>query len=164
MSDEQRKQKAPPRGLKAIPWRLPIYIYRLGLGFLFGARFLLLTHIGRKSGLPRQAVIEVIHHDAEANIYYAASGFGEESHWFRNIIKTPQVTIQVGRRKMRALAKRLSVDEGEAILQQYAQKHPVALRVLSRYMGVSYDDASEGVRRIAEQIPVVAFAVQEKHA
>lgn len=151
----------PPRGLAAIPWRLPIYLYKLHLGWLLGQRFMLLTHIGRKSGLPRYAVIEVIHHDPQTNTYYAASGFGEKSHWFRNIMKTPQVTIQVGRRKMRARAERLSVDEGEAILQQYAQKHPLALRELSRFMGTPYDGTRESVRRIAERIPIVAFHVQE---
>ena len=30
------KFPAPPRGLKAIPWRMPIWIYRLGLGGLMG--------------------------------------------------------------------------------------------------------------------------------
>ena len=28
----------PPRGIKAIPWRLPIWIYRLHLGWLLGHR------------------------------------------------------------------------------------------------------------------------------
>ncbi|RME86966.1 MAG: DUF385 domain-containing protein, partial [Anaerolineae bacterium] len=102
----------------------------------------------------------VVHHDPETNTYYAASGFGERSHWFRNIMKTPQVTIQVGRRKMRAVAERLSVEEGEAVLRQYAQKHPAALRELSRFMGVPYDGTPESLRRMAGLIPVIAFRVR----
>jgi hypothetical protein len=42
--------------------RAPIWIYRARLGFLFGSRMLMLEHIGRKTGLPRQVVLEVIDH------------------------------------------------------------------------------------------------------
>ncbi len=153
-------RRHPPRGLAAIPWRLPIYLYRCGLGFLLGGRFMLLTHIGRKSGLPRQAVIEVVHHDPQRAVYYAASGFGRRSNWFRNIQKTPQVTIQVGRRKMRAQAEVLSTADGEAILREYARRHPGALRSLSRLMGIPYDGSPEALHRLAEAVPVVAFHVQ----
>ena len=40
--------------------RAPIWLYRLGLGGLLGRRFLLLTYTGRKSGRPRQVVLEVV--------------------------------------------------------------------------------------------------------
>ncbi len=156
--------KNPPRGLAAIPWRLPIWLYRLGLGFLLGGRFMLLTHIGRKSGLPRQAVIEVVHHDPQRRIYYAASGFGRKSHWFRNIQKTPQVTIQVGRRKMRAQAEVLSTEAGGAVLRRYAQEHPIALRELGRLIGLHYDGTPEALHRLAEVVPIVAFHVEEDAA
>ncbi|HEB65345.1 MAG TPA: nitroreductase family deazaflavin-dependent oxidoreductase [Chloroflexi bacterium] len=149
--------KRPPRGLAAIPWRLPIWLYRLHLGWLLRERFLLLTHTGRKSGLPRQAVLEVIHHDPQTRTWYVASGFGEKSQWFRNVMKTPQVSIQVGRRKMTAEARRLPLEEAERILQRYAGEHPVALRELTRLMGAPYDGSPESLRRMAEQIPVVAL-------
>lgn len=48
-----------PRGLLRLGFRLPIWLYRLNLGWILGERFLLLTHTGRKSGLVRQTVIEV---------------------------------------------------------------------------------------------------------
>lgn len=40
--------------------RAPIWTYRAGLGFVFGSRLLMLEHIGRKSSLPRQVVLEVV--------------------------------------------------------------------------------------------------------
>ncbi len=49
---EKVKEIHPPRGLARIGFRIPIILYRLGLGGLLGTRFLLLTHTGRKSGLP----------------------------------------------------------------------------------------------------------------
>jgi len=51
---------APPKGLKLKLFRVPLYIYRFKLGFLFGERFIQLKHWGRKSGNLKETVIEVI--------------------------------------------------------------------------------------------------------
>ena len=68
----------PPRGLKAIPWRMPIWIYRLGLGGLMGKKLLLLYHIGRKSGEQRQAVLELVHIKPAAHSAYGVDLRGDE--------------------------------------------------------------------------------------
>jgi deazaflavin-dependent oxidoreductase (nitroreductase family) len=154
------RPKKPPRGLATIPWRLPIWLYKFHLGWLLGERFLLLTHTGRKSGLPRYAVIEVIHRDPQRRAYYVASGFGEKADWYRNIRKTPQVTLQVGRRKVRARAHCLPREAGAAILERYAREHPLALRELSKITGLPYEGTPESLRRLAERIPVVEFLVE----
>jgi hypothetical protein len=56
-----------PRGM--LRWlRMPIWLYRLRLGWLLGNRFLMLTHIVRKSGQPPQSVLEVVGHDCRADL------------------------------------------------------------------------------------------------
>jgi hypothetical protein len=60
-----------PRGLVRIAVRLPILLYWLGLGWLLGHRFLLLTHRGRVSGQVRHTVLEVIRHDRAADAVLA---------------------------------------------------------------------------------------------
>ncbi len=155
----EKSTPQPPRGWKRILWRLPIGLYRIGLGGVLGKRFLLLTHTGRKTGLPRQAVVEVIRYDPAEETYYVASGFGERSDWFRNIQKTPQVTIQVGRRKMPASAERLSPEEAERELLDYARRHPRALRNLARILGYRIENVEEDVHVLAQAIPIVAFRV-----
>ena len=147
----------PPRGWKANLWRAPIWFYRLGLGGLLGKRFLLLNHIGRVSGQPRQAVIEVVKIDFETNTYYSVSGFGEKAHWFQNIMHTPDVTIQVGNRKMPAHAERILLEDGKAILIEYSKKHPAALRELSKILNIPYDGTLESIHAMAKVLPVVAF-------
>ena len=87
----------PPKGFNRLMFRAPIWLYRLGLGGVLGKRFLLLNHTGRKSGLPRQTVLEVVDYNKTSNTYYIVSGYGEQSDWYKNIRKTPDVTIQVGR-------------------------------------------------------------------
>jgi deazaflavin-dependent oxidoreductase (nitroreductase family) len=100
-------RKSPPRGLLRLAARTPIWLYRLGLGWLLGGRFLMLTHIGRKTGRPRQVVLEVVHHDRDSQTFIVASGWGVQSNWFQNVQKTPQVVVQSGRRRCEATAERL---------------------------------------------------------
>jgi hypothetical protein len=82
-----------PRGLTRLAFRLPIWLYRLRLCWLLGERFLMLTHIGRKSGRPRYTVIEVVRHDRASDCYVIASGFGAHTDWFRNIQKNHNVLV-----------------------------------------------------------------------
>ena len=57
------KQQSEPRGLLRLLLRLPGYAYRLRLGWLFGHRFLMLTHQGRKTGRMYDTVLFVIRYD-----------------------------------------------------------------------------------------------------
>ena len=88
-----------PHGLLRLFLRFPILLYRLGLGWLFGDRLVLLTHIGRNSGRKRQVVIETVPMDRATNTLYILSGWGEQSDWVLNILNTPEVVIQLGLRR-----------------------------------------------------------------
>jgi len=55
--------------------RAPILLYRSGFGFLFGLRMLLVEHVGRRSGLRRFAVLEVLQRPSR-EVYVVSSGFG----------------------------------------------------------------------------------------
>lgn len=46
-----------------IALRLNVYVYRWRLGWLLGRRFLLLTHLGRRTGGPHHTVLEVVGRD-----------------------------------------------------------------------------------------------------
>jgi deazaflavin-dependent oxidoreductase (nitroreductase family) len=90
----------PVRGMVRFGLKLPLVLYRLHLGWLLGQRFLRLTHVGRKSGKHYRTVVEVVDHDPVTDSYIVTSGWGEKSDWFRNIQKTPEVMINVGRRQL----------------------------------------------------------------
>lgn len=150
----------PPRGLMRFLFRLPIWLYRFRLGWLLGGRFLLLNHIGRKSGQSRQTVLEVVRHDRQTDTYIVASGFGEGSDWYRNLLKRPQVTIQVGSRKLAVVAERLSPPEGATEMVEYARRHPAAARNLARLMGYRVDGSEEDYAELGELIPFVALRPQ----
>jgi deazaflavin-dependent oxidoreductase (nitroreductase family) len=76
--------------------RFHIAMWRLGLGPWLGLRpdwwsqIMVITHIGRKSGLKRRTALNYALVDGE--IYFVA-GFGSGSDWYRNVVKNPQVEV-----------------------------------------------------------------------
>ena len=131
---------------------------------MLGPRFLLLRHIGRRSGAARKTVLEVVRHDLESASYTVASAFGgRNSHWYRNVQKTPDVEITVGARRRRALAVPLSEAEGEQAFRDYASRHPRAWSQLFRLiMGSGFDGSDDAFRRFAENVPAVDFRTIEQ--
>ena len=152
--------RLPARGVMRWLLRAPIWLYRAGLGGLLGGRFLLLTHTGRKSGLPRQTVLEVVIREREDGSYVVASGWGESSDWLRNISHTPAVSIQVGRRTCPALAERVAPDEAGRLLAAYAQEHPLAFRILVKQMLGHALDSSAADHAALARLPLVRFRPQ----
>jgi deazaflavin-dependent oxidoreductase (nitroreductase family) len=73
-----------------------LWMWRLGLRKWMNicppvmGRILVITHIGRKTGLHRRTPANYTIVDGEL---YCMAGFGKISDWYRNMIKTPQVDI-----------------------------------------------------------------------
>jgi deazaflavin-dependent oxidoreductase (nitroreductase family) len=148
----------PPTGLLRWLLRLPIWLYRIRMGWLLGDRFLMLTHIGRASGQPRQSVLEVIGHDAATKTYIIASGWGERADWLRNIQKNPRVLVNVGRARFEALAERMDQDAATGAARDYALHHPAAFRALaSRMSGQALTGTDADYRALARAVPFVTL-------
>jgi deazaflavin-dependent oxidoreductase (nitroreductase family) len=152
----------PPKGVSRLLYRLPIALYRGGLGAVFGRRFLLLQHRGRKSGLPRRAVLEVIRFDKERGRYLVVSAFGDRSDWYRNVVESPEVKITVGGSVCPAVAQILSGREAEEEIVAYASKHPLVFRLLVRsLLGYPIGKEKGDLVRLARKMIVVAFDIVE---
>jgi deazaflavin-dependent oxidoreductase (nitroreductase family) len=149
----------PPRGFSRLLWRLPIGLYRAHLGWILTGHFLMLEHIGRKSGKVRQAVIEVVKHDKVKDVYYVVAGFGSNSDWYQNLLKTPRARIQSGFRKEEVDASVLSIDEAENIIMDYARRYPAAIRTLARILGYEIKKGEEDYRALVRFVPIVALKV-----
>jgi deazaflavin-dependent oxidoreductase (nitroreductase family) len=149
-----RKQNALTRWLM----RTPIWLYRVGLGWLLGGRFIHIVHTGRVSGQPRHTVVEVVSYDRSREAYYVAAAWGERSDWYQNLMKTPACQAQVGRRRFAARARRVAVDEAEAVLLDYATRHPAAMRALARVMGYEIDGSPEAFAAIGQSLPILEIA------
>ena len=132
--------------------RAPIWIYRARAGALFGSRILMLEHIGRKSGAPRYAVLEVADHPAP-NVYVVASGFGRKAQWFANIQANPRVRVYVGSRApRRGTARVLDQTETDRTLAAYRGRHP---RSWERFRPVLEDTLGERITDTHTPLPMV---------
>jgi deazaflavin-dependent oxidoreductase (nitroreductase family) len=126
--------------------RAPIWIYKARAGALFGSRMLMLEHIGRKSGAPRFAVLEVIERPSP-DAWIVASGFGRKAQWFRNIQANPQVRVYTGSHPpRRAGACILDQAETDRTLAAYRNRHPQAWErmrpVLEQTLGTPITDTN----------------------
>jgi deazaflavin-dependent oxidoreductase (nitroreductase family) len=154
---EKIRDVRPPRGLSRLGFRLPIWFYRLGLGGLLGTRFLLLTHTGRKSGLPRRTVLEVVRHDRESGTIVVAAGFGPGSDWYSNLRKDPRVAVECGGRKQDMAAVFLTPAQAGEELLDYSRRHPLAMRELAGFMGYRLDGSEADARALGQLLSMVAF-------
>ncbi len=139
----------------------PVYLYRWRLGRLLGKRFLLLTHIGRRSGLSRQTVLEVMQYRKDGPEAVVMSGFGRGSDWLRNIEANHQEEVTIGSQHFVAAHRFLGEDEALAVLRGYERRNriagPIVRSVLSRLLGWHYDGSDESRRRLVRQLPLLAF-------
>ncbi len=124
---------------------------------MLGKRMLHLTHTGRKSGLAREVVLEVVRYWEPSNTYVVASAWGEKADWYQNVKRTPEVWIKVGRLSSAAIATSLSEEDAERALLEYAADHPTALRYLSSFMGFETPENEDDVRQIGRQLPMVGL-------
>ncbi|HEX5503200.1 MAG TPA: nitroreductase family deazaflavin-dependent oxidoreductase [Thermomicrobiales bacterium] len=153
-------RRVKPTGLVRRLLHVPDLLYRWHLGWLLGHRFLLLTHRGRKSGLVRRTVLEVVYYDPATRESVVLSGLGATADWYRNIEAQPATMVQTGRRRYPPRHRLLAPAEAAAVAAEFARRHPlearVAVRVLGR-LGWSAGDEHPTWPALAAEIPMVAF-------
>jgi deazaflavin-dependent oxidoreductase (nitroreductase family) len=152
-------EPAPPKGLKLKLFRVPIYIYHLKLGFLFGERFIHLKHWGRVSGELKETVIEVIDQDKANGKIYSASGFGEKSQWFKNISSNSNVFITLKNKEYKAVARVISDKEAEQTLLRYAKAHPKSIKGVAKLSGYEMDGDEKDIIEFSKVIKIVEFTL-----
>lgn len=76
--------------------RFMLLMWRLGLGRWVniwpevGGRIMVITHLGRKTGIKRYTPVNYTIADGEV---YCTAGFGSRSDWYCNIMANPQVEV-----------------------------------------------------------------------
>lgn len=85
---------------------------------------LLLTTIGRKSGLPRS--VPVLYLKDGAAVWVMASNYGAASHpaWSSNLLANPDATIRIGRVERVVRARLASADEKKALWPRLVRLYP----------------------------------------
>jgi deazaflavin-dependent oxidoreductase (nitroreductase family) len=132
LAEKSWVEKLPyPAGLMKWLYKTPILLYRLGLGFLVGRLFLILTTVGRKSGQPRRTAIEFHEYMGRR---YVFSAWGAKADWYRNIEANPCITIQTWRGSESVLARRITSDVELAQAFAFAMSNP-SMRMVMQSAG-----------------------------
>lgn len=101
-----------PSGIGRWLLRLPLVVYRMGLGELMNsAHIMVLGTRGRKSGLTRHTPIEYRRHGSKL---YVVSAWSERPQWVKNLKASPDVLVQQGKRQFGARAE-VVTNAGEAL-------------------------------------------------
>jgi hypothetical protein len=92
------------------------------------------------------------------------SAYGPKANWLRNIAANPNPEVVIGSQHFTAAYRFLDEDEAARVLAGYERRNRFAVliirAVLSRLLGWHYDGSDEHRRRIAAQLPFVAFRPQ----
>lgn len=142
-------------------FRAPVYLYRWNCGWLLGHRFLLLIQIGRRTGLRRRTVLEVMEYRKKGPEAVVLSAFGRKPDWLRNIEATPAPEVVIGSQNFVAAYRFLDEEEAMRVITGYERRNrfiaPIIRAVLSRLVGWQYDSSEGARRRLLAQLPLIAF-------
>lgn len=153
MGSGERPRRPGP--LKRWLFRAPVLMYRIGLGGLLLGQ-VMVTTVGRKSGQPRRAVVDLLKRDVATDTYYVVSAYGRGSDWYRNLEANPAVKVQARGRKFSARATTLAPEEAEEVLLDYWRRHRLLARMLLSLVGLRVTTEEEA-RAAAAEMRVVAI-------
>lgn len=141
--------------------RAPVYLYRWRLGWLLGRRFLLLSHVGRRTGRNFQTVLEIMQYRDIGPEAVVMSGFGPRSDWLLNIEAGPAPEVTIGRQHFTAFYRFLDEEEAVRVVAEYEHRNRLLagiLRwVLSRLLGWRYRSSDADRRKLVRQLPLLGF-------
>ena len=141
-------------------WRLfrflpPRLAYSLGLGSIAGRAVLLLTTIGRRSGLSR---VTPLLYDEIDGIIYVGSARGEKADWYRNLQANRNVEVTVGSRRFRGFADPITDPLKVAdFLEKRLKLHPLLTTAVMRIEGLGATHSREQLEQYARRRTLVAI-------
>ena len=143
-----------PSGLGRLLLRLPLLLYRMGLGDLMRrAHIMILGTRGRKTGLPRYTAIEFRRHGSEM---YIISAWGSRPQWFQNLKTIPNILVQEGRRTYAARAH-LVTNAGEAlrVLHLFRRRAPWVYDPIIAKMSARTSITERTLPEISHEVTIV---------
>jgi deazaflavin-dependent oxidoreductase (nitroreductase family) len=146
-----------PGRLALLVFRLPLPLYRAGWGWLFlGRTFLVLTHVGRRSGQPHATAAMVLAEDRRTGEVVICSVWGPHTDWIRNLRAHPALRVQVGRTSFVPQHRFLTDEEAFAVGADFRRRHPWRVRLLSRVLAADLR-SDAGIRDFVATRPCVAL-------
>ena len=163
-SPSSRHRQRPWLGLRGTPGRLalavfrtPLWLYRRDKGWMLGRTFLMLVHVGRKSGQPHDMVAMVLADDPDTGGIVIFSGWGPDADWLHNLHTGPAREVRIARDSFVPEHRFLSEDEAVAVADAFRRRHPLRLRLASAILGWGDLRSDAAVREFVRGHPFVAL-------
>ena len=151
-----------PGRLALVVFRLPLQAYRHCQGWLMGHTFMVVTHTGRKTGLPHSTVAMILRYEPRSREAVVCSAWGPGTDWFRNIRARPALRIDIGRETYTPEQRFLTENESLGVLADCLRRHPRRFRFIGRVLGWG-DLRSEAVAaEFVRTRPFVAFRPRDR--
>ncbi|HJQ41575.1 MAG TPA: nitroreductase family deazaflavin-dependent oxidoreductase [Jatrophihabitantaceae bacterium] len=158
------QERRPWFGLRHTPgrlaltvFRMPLFLYRHGWGRLLGRTFLLLVHVGRKTGQPHEMVAMVLGDDRHTGEVVICSGWGPDAAWLRNLHAQPAKLICIGSERFNPEHRFLSEDEAVQVIAGFRARHPRRVRLITAILGWGDLRDDDDLRWFVATHPFVAF-------
>jgi deazaflavin-dependent oxidoreductase (nitroreductase family) len=149
-----RDRRAP---LSRLLFRLPVALYRVGLGWLLGHQFLLLAHAGRRTGRVRLTALKVLRYDPATGECVVASAWGPTADWYRNIRARPAVAVRTGHACYVPEQRWLPQAEAFAVFDDWARRQRWFARLMLGQLGLSWEVPEAERRALVARFPFVGF-------
>jgi deazaflavin-dependent oxidoreductase (nitroreductase family) len=135
--------------MKTPPNEIMVRRYRAGLGRVVGRMMLLLTTTGRKSGIER---VTPLQYELVDGVYIVSAAKGLLADWVKNALANPSVSIQVGDKKLNAVAEVITNTQAiTAFLEMRLKRHPLIIRMIlftDRISRVDHDSLFSYARKL----------------
>ena len=151
--------KSSPR-IPAAVWRVTNRLNKLMLS-TYGpkskaaGRVLVLTTVGRSSGLPRSTPLQF---EEVEGVYYVASARGIQSDWYRNLVVCPKVDVWVGGKRFSTIAELLTDPQQIAdFLELRLKRHPHFMGIMLHLEGLPPHYSRTDLEVFATRLAIVVL-------
>jgi deazaflavin-dependent oxidoreductase (nitroreductase family) len=146
-----------PGRLALLLFRMPLQAYHHGKGWLLGHTFILLTHIGRKSGQLHETALMVLRYRPEPLEIVVGSAWGTESDWLKNLQARPAARVDIGHDSFEPEHRFLSADESFDVIGECMDRHPWRFRLIGWVLGWGDLRVETVAREYVRTRPFVSF-------
>ena len=153
----QRRPVLGAGGLWVHIYNLPVLLFWLRLGWLFGGLCLVVVHRGRITGRVRRTPLAVVRYDRATREATVLSVWGTRAQWYRNLIAGGALEAWYGLRRYVPQYRVLPPEEVEEVLLAYNRRWPITSRMFAWLLGWPSPADVDASRRLAARLAAVAF-------
>jgi deazaflavin-dependent oxidoreductase (nitroreductase family) len=157
-------RQRPLLGIRGTPGRLalavfrtPLWLYRRGWGWLLGRTFLMLVHVGRKTGQRHDMVAMILADNRTTGEIVIFSGWGPDVDWLSNLRAGPAAEVRIAHERFVPEHRFLSEDEAVAVIAAFRRRHPGRVRLATAILGWGDLRSDAALRDFVRGHPFVAL-------